>query len=188
MRPEQSRGWEVGADYLSGDGLRLGLTWFDQRVTDAIEFDLDNFSGYLQQSGRGTSRGAELTAAARLGPTLSLDANYTLDRTTRPNGLPRRYRPERLGNLALDWTPVPALQLVAMVRYNAKPYDEFALANPLLRAVTLLDLSVQYRTGNNLQWFARVDNVLDKTYQEIDGYNTAGRNFTLGVRLRFGSP
>src|SRR5690606_8323497 len=47
LKQETSKGHEFGIEYLA-DTLRLEAVYFDQDVEDAITFDLDAFSGYIQ--------------------------------------------------------------------------------------------------------------------------------------------
>jgi vitamin B12 transporter len=49
----------------------------------------------------------------------------------------------------------------------------------------VLDLSVAFDASELLQIYGRVQNATDETYQEVVGYNAAGRSIYGGVRLRF---
>jgi outer membrane cobalamin receptor len=44
---------------------------------------------------------------------------------------------------------------------------------------------VRYDASETLRLFGRVQNAADETYQEVVGFNSAGRSIYGGVRLRF---
>jgi len=48
-----------------------------------------------------------------------------------------------------------------------------------------LDLSATFDATELLQIYGRVQNATDEAYQEVVGYNTAGRSIYGGVRMRF---
>jgi vitamin B12 transporter len=50
----------------------------------------------------------------------------------------------------------------------------------------LLDLTVQYQLTPSVSIFARGANLLDEDYEQVYGYQTAGRAGYLGVRTTFG--
>lgn len=182
---EQSKGWELGVDWYWKEALQLSLVYFDQKTENAIDFDLTGFSGYLQETGTSLSRGFEFSGSYNISPALGVDFNYTHNNTQRPNGLPRRYRPEQLANLGLAWEPRAKLQLNAFLRYSAKPFDEAVTNNVLLKDFVVLDLNASYQLSRQVQFYARLENALDEQYQEIATYNTADRAGYLGFRLLF---
>ena len=69
---EESKGYELGVEYVLGHRLHLEAVYFDQEVKDAIFFDLANYSGYLQDTGTSTSTGIELTANFQINKNLQL--------------------------------------------------------------------------------------------------------------------
>ncbi|MDR2212622.1 MAG: TonB-dependent receptor, partial [Pseudomonadales bacterium] len=77
LAQEKSRGAEAGLEYFTADGLHLEAVYFDQKVEDAIYFDLSSFSGYLQDAGLSRSRGIELSGQFHLSETVDVSVNYT---------------------------------------------------------------------------------------------------------------
>ena len=49
----------------------------------------------------------------------------------------------------------------------------------------VIDFSARYHISDTLQLYARVENVLDKDYQEVFNYYTPGRAAYLGFRMQF---
>ena len=101
LKEENSEGFEIGVEYYSGTRLKLEAVYFDQKIEDAIVFDIAGFSGYLQDIGTSTSKGVELSGNFALNSNWNLTANYTYNDTERPNGLQRRRRPEALTNIGV---------------------------------------------------------------------------------------
>ncbi|RZA25528.1 MAG: TonB-dependent receptor, partial [Proteobacteria bacterium] len=80
LQPEESRGWEVGADQSFADGaLKIGATYFNNRLTNEIYTDYpapDYVATTLNRDTVTRQQGVEVFAQARLGD-FSVDANYT---------------------------------------------------------------------------------------------------------------
>ncbi|HWK54420.1 MAG TPA: TonB-dependent receptor, partial [Hyphomicrobiales bacterium] len=81
LNQEKSRGAEAGVEYFTDAGLHLELVYFNQEVKDAIYFDLETFSGYLQDVGTSRSRGVEFNSTIPVGESLELRGNYTYNDT-----------------------------------------------------------------------------------------------------------
>jgi vitamin B12 transporter len=188
LKQETSTGWEGGLEYLQGTALKLEAVYFDQDVEDAIYFDQINWSGYLQDIGTSNSKGVELSAALGLGEQWQVTGNVTFNETTRPNGLQRLRRPKQLFNAGVSWQGLDQqrLQLNAFLRAASDSIDELGAATLALAAFKVLDLSVNWRFSPSLQLYGRLENALDEHYQEVIGYNTAGRAAYVGFRLHHG--
>ena len=183
LSQEESAGWEAGVEYLAGT-LRLEAVYFDQEVEDAIFFDLANFSGYLQDVGTSHSRGVELTAEAPLTAGLRVTGNYTYNDTERPDGSQRLRRPEHLVNAGLMYSGLAGrLDINGFYRYQTDAID---FGGPL-QDFGVFDLTAFYQVSDAVRVYGRIENLFDEEYEEILGFNTAGRTAFVGVNLRLGS-
>jgi vitamin B12 transporter len=188
LRQETSAGWELGADYLWADLLRLETVYFDQQVEDAIIFDLNSYSGYLQEFGHSFSRGIEIGSELVVGSQWSILANYTRNYTGRPNGMQRLRRPAQLGNLGVSWHGLEQrLDLNAFLRASRGSIDESAGSVQALEDFAVLDLGAQLRVNKNLELYARLENAMDRQYQEVLDYQSAGRAAYVGFRFNLSS-
>jgi vitamin B12 transporter len=180
---ETSEGYDVGAEYDTPGGLHLELTYFDQRIEDEIYFDLVSFSGYLQSPGASKSEGFELAVQAPLAERWQLLANWTHNETADTTNQQRLRRPKNLGNIGVQYdSAAQRLQLVMNYRVSRDSIDMGGVA---LEDYGVLDVSAAFSINRLVQLFARIQNVTDESYQEVRGYNTAGREAYAGVRLRF---
>jgi vitamin B12 transporter len=186
LRQEQSKGYEVGMEYWNEEALHLEAVYFDQDVVDAIYFDLDAFSGYLQDLGTSTSHGVELSGDYRVSDIWRLTANYTYNPTERPNGQSRLRRPKRLMNLGASYVAMQdRLNLNMFYRISQDSVDESGATLVKQDDFAVLDLSANFALSDAVQIYGRVENLVDEKYQEITGYNTAGRAAYVGFKLNY---
>ena len=181
LSQEESEGWEAGIEYFT-NRMRLEAVYFDQDVENAIFFDLDEFSGYLQDKGTSTSKGVELTAEIPLSDTVRITGNYTYNDTERPDGTQRLRRPENLFNIGVLYSSLDGRFSVngfyrnqADSIDNAGPLDDFGV----------LDLTASYQLTDRLRIYGRVENALDEDYQEVIDFNSAGSAAYVGVKFSF---
>jgi vitamin B12 transporter len=182
LSAEESQGYDIGIEY-DAERLHFEVTYFDQDIEDAIEFDLAGFSGYLQTAGTSTSKGIEIAANVPLGESWELIANWTNNDTETANGQQRLRRPENLGNFgALYRTADDRLSFLANVRISQDAID---VGNAPLPDYEVLDFSINWNVSEVFQVYARLQNVTDETYFEAATYNAAERSVYGGVRFNF---
>jgi len=186
LEEETSRGYDVGVEYDGTNGLHLELTYFDQQIEDAIEFDLVFFSGYLQSAGVSTSKGVEIGARGSVGERWEVLVNWTSNDAEDAAGQQRLRRPKNLGNFGVQYRAAnERLAFLANYRVARDAVDTTFFSTVPLPDYEVLDLSVAFDASELLQIYGRVQNATDETYQEVVGYNAAGRSIYGGVRLRF---
>jgi vitamin B12 transporter len=74
------------------------------------------------------------------------------------------------------------LNIIANYRLSKDSIDVGGVA---LEDYEVLDLSATFDLGDRVELHARVQNATDERYQEVSGYNTAGRSAYAGVRVVF---
>ena len=184
---ESSSGYDVGIEFTSAQGLYLELTYFDQKIEDEIFFDLSGFSGYLQSLGTGKSRGLEFAFEFPVNDQWNLIGNVTYNDTENTVGQQRIRRPKNLGNFGVQFlSSNERTKLLANYRLASDSVDEiFGLGRVALDDYQVLDVSGSYSVNESLEIYARLENAFDEDYQEVVGFNTAGRAGYAGVRFRF---
>lgn len=187
LKEEQSKGYDIGLDYLMSNGTFVQITYFDQRIDDEIFFDLDAFSGYLQESGEITSKGVEASIEYSISSALSVTANYTFNDTDSATNFTRSRRPESLANLGINFNTLDdRLSLLANVRIARDAYNSvFGGGLVELDDYEVIDLSAVYRFEQGYEVFGRIQNLMDEDYEEITGFNTQDRTAYAGVRFNF---
>jgi len=88
-----------------------------------------------------------------------------------------------MGNLGFGYhSPDDALHLIVNYRVSR---DSIDIGGAPLDDYEVLDVSLAYSVNDAVELYGRVQNAADETYQEVGGYNSAGRSAYAGVRLRF---
>jgi vitamin B12 transporter len=183
LSEETSNGYDLGLEYFAANGGHYELTYFDQNVEDETFFDLVAFSGYLQSSGVSTSTGVEVGADVPLGERLRFIANWTNNEAKNSANEQRLRRPRNLANLGVEYRSAGD-RLAVMASYRLSR-DAIDIGGVALDDYEVLDISASYSFGKALELYGRIQNATDEAYQEVLGYNTAGRSIYGGVRLHF---
>lgn len=182
LAEEKSRGFDLGVEYYVADHTRLEAVWFDQRLEDEIYFDLSTYAGYLQSRGSNRSSGAELSAWHQSNEIWALSANFTYNETETANGDPRIRRPKQLANANLSLFPGRALSLRLGWRTSR---NALAGDGSKLDDYSVVDVNSRLKLSEGVTLSARIENLSNEQYQEVVGFNTAGRAAYLGAALNF---
>lgn len=197
LRPERSRGWEAGARWDQRT-VSFGFTGFSNRLRDEIVdvFDPVTFRSSTENAdGRSRRGGIELFAEYRRADWLNLAANYTFldadEQRVAGAALVREVRrPRHTLNLTaygrtgrLSW----GTSIAYIGRRSDTDFDQFPAAVVTLDGYLLASARVSYRLAPQLEFFARVENAFDDSYQDVVGYDTPGRTVYAGLRVALGS-
>ncbi len=191
LRPEKSRGWDVGFEQpLLGNKLRLGATYFHNSIHDLITFaptaPFQNVN--INQA---TTYGLESFVAVKPTQTIDLRADYTYTVARNDNtGSALLRRPRNKASLDATWQPVDALTLTTEIIYVSTWLDA-TRDNPTIFTAqaapyTLVNITAEYRLTANAILFGRVDNLLDRHYQEPIGFLQPSLGIFAGIRVAWG--
>lgn len=106
------------------------------------------------------------------------------------NGLTRR--PQTSASIRAAYRPVQKLAVIFTSRFVGARDDIFYSANlgpfgaqdrSRIKGYNLTDIGVRYEITNRVSVTGKVENMLDETYREINGYQTRGRGFFLKASL-----
>ncbi|HAY80636.1 MAG TPA: hypothetical protein DCY79_12590, partial [Planctomycetaceae bacterium] len=183
LRPERSKGWDVGVrQALFGDSVLLDATYFRNDFTDLIAF-----SGFaLDNIGRARSSGVELTADILLTDSTSLYGSYTYTKTIdEATGLQLLRRPVNKATCGITqrfWCDQAQVNL--FLRYVGPRFDfNDSFVRDTLDEYFLVNLSAQAQVSEYIELFGRIDNVLDDQYEEVFGFSTPEFSAYGGVNL-----
>lgn len=193
VRPESSAGWEAGLRWRSSVAS-VGITGFSNRLKNEIlpVFDPRTFiASTVNAEGKSPRRGVELDGSYRW-QGLTLGANYAYvdakeRRAPADQAVKEARRPRHSANLAVTGN-IGELAIGAALSYVGKRGDTDFEIFPA-RAVTLDDyilasLKLGWRLTQAIEAYARVENAFNADYQDVIGYNSPGRTFHAGIRLR----
>jgi vitamin B12 transporter len=189
LQPEHARGWDAGVDFfLPAHRGTLSATWFDTRFHDLIVYDFSVFPGTTANVDQARTRGLELSEQARLGGSWEMRAAYTYleaDNLTEHTRLLRR--PRQM--LSVDvWRNLGGgVSVGAGVLSVAKRQDINAQTFATVDApdYTVARLYAAWSVSDRVKLKVRFENVLDKHYEEVNGYPALGAGAFAGVEARF---
>ncbi len=182
LRPEKARSWEGGLQYASGP-WSARLVHFATRTRDLIVYQWPAGNVNLK---RAEVDGWEASAGGRWGE-YHLDLGFTLqDPRDADTGQSLLRRAKRLGSLTLRRQTGPWL-LAAEVKASGAREDLHATSFNRIRnpGYAVVNLSGAYRLGRDLSLQARIDNLFDRDYSLVHGYNTPGRSGHVELAWQF---
>ena len=180
---EQSTGFDLGIEWLVNDEVHLQATYFRQTVEDEIFFDLEAYTGYLQDDGEALVSGVELSADWAANASLTVAANATLMNSERPDGSARIYRPDNQAALAIRYNdPQNKFSGQVAMQYRG---ESRGIVNQRIDGYTALSFKLQYSVTRDLKPYLRVENALDADTREIPGYYASRAAIYAGVSYQF---
>jgi len=182
LRPERANNRELGLRYASG-GQRVDLIYFDNQIHDLINYPAPLY--VAQNIDRARIDGVEMAYAGKFGDT-HLQANATLQNPRDlATGLVLLRRAKQFANLAVTHH-AGAWDAGAEWQYSGARQDGDinTFAPVTLPAYQLLNLTARYQIEKDLSVFARIDNLLNRDYMLVHGYNTLGRTLFAGLRYQ----
>lgn len=190
LTPESSFGWDIGIEQsFLGGVIVADVTYFRQNLENEITTDFSVFPfTAINLDGTSERHGWEIGLRADLGGGFSISGNYTYLDSIDPSGARELRRPEHSGSMRVDYVAEGAgHSLFAEAVFNGDMSDtDFVTFNPVvLERYTVVNAGGSYRLSENLEFYARVENLFDEEYEEISGYNTQGRAAFAGLRGRF---
>jgi vitamin B12 transporter len=176
LREENSQGFDIGFELSKGTTQFFEVVLFKQKIENEITYDFSTF-GYLQLPGNSKSKGIETTLKYSLSTSTQLAANYTYNDSTTNSGEQRLRRPRHIANLAVHQQVSEPLSLYANIRLSQDAVD---IGGQTLDDYAVFNIGGKYQAWRNIAFSARIDNIFDKNYQEIFGFNTQGRRLFVG--------
>ncbi len=192
LKPEESTGWDVGFDQGLAKRVVIGsVTYFRNNFTNLIEFDPATFKSV--NVGRAGTSGVE--TAVKVVPVKDLEVrlSYTFtdtkDKDTGADLLRRaRHKAAARADYALtEKLHVNASYLFVGARHDTLfgPSPTFTSTPVTLPDYALLNLAASYKITEKSSLFVRGDNMLNRRYEEVAGFGTAGISGYLGVSIEF---
>jgi vitamin B12 transporter len=197
LLPEVAFSYEGGMDFrIAGGRAKISGTYFLQKYKDLIQYDssVPGSLGYgqLRNKGRAFSRGVEAEGSFRIGPQAEAAVAYTFSDTwdaadrKRIVGIPRH----RAATSLLLW-PAGPFQARADWRVESDQIDAPLNGGATRRpGYARVDLYARYRFDvpgadfRDLALTGRIENLLNRKYEERIEYPAPGINFLLGAEVK----
>jgi vitamin B12 transporter len=177
LDPERSRSWELGLDAGRPGDWRFGVRAYRTAIRDLIDFSGgETFQAINIERVR--IDGIEADAEWNLGAWVA-SANATWqDARNAFSGDALLRRPDRKGTVALDWRGSAGTR-IGLEAHAASSRPEFGGDLP---GYGLLSLRGQLPLSSQLRLEGRIENLLDREYTLVRGFNTPGMTALLTLR------
>lgn len=182
LRPERSRASELGLSLpIWGGRSVLQVVGFANRERDLIDFELASFR--FENIARASQDGVEASWLTMLGERGHLQAGLTWLSARDGDGQPLLRRATWSGAVTLDGPLAGPLQGAASLVWvgNRPDVDPVSLVRVNQGGFITANLAVTVPLTAWLSTRVRVENVADRSYEEVRGYPAPGRRVLVGL-------
>lgn len=194
LKPEESKTFELGVQQ-SYDKLKNRLVYFHRDIKNGIDFDYIGFKYF--NFNRQTVNGIEFETSVQPVNNFSISANYTylnpeeksqsrvtFKDTTYSNLL---RRPAHNVNVTAAYQFDNGLYISATGKYVSSRYDVGGYKRPdiLLDGYFLLGAYAEYKMKDYIKFFADAQNITNKKFFDVRGYNSIPFLFNAGVMFNW---
>ncbi len=188
LKPETSLGYDLGVEQaLLDKRVQLGATYFHNDIKNLININ-DTGTSYANV-GMATTYGVESFVSYHPMDQLTLRADYTY--TMAEDDILHQElirRPKNKASVNATWQVTDAAALSATILYVGPWIDtsrDGTVSGLTAQRYTLVNLAGSYELGHGVTAFARIDNLLDRRYQEPIGFLHQGLGVFAGLRVAF---
>jgi vitamin B12 transporter len=174
--------WDLGVEWSPCGQILVGVTWFENRIEDLIDFTPANV-------GEVTTRGVELEAAGTAwDDRIEWRLVHTwLDTEDEDTGLELVRRPEHSTSFDLRGRPCAELLLGVGGSWVSGTLDNDFSTFPAVRRelddYVLLRIYGRYAFNETIAVHGRIENLLDDDYEEIANFPGRGLGFYAGFTV-----
>ncbi len=175
LTPEVTRSAELGALYVPSAAQRLRVNLFYTNADDLIAFEGTNSQAI--NIGKASMRGAELEYSLRLAPWRFV-ANATVQRAVNEitdADLLRRPHEKLALRLERDFARHGNVGMELLAVSSHDDIDNITFDIIEVPGYAILNLVATYPLSGQWLLTARVENLTDKVYENVSGYNTSAR-------------
>jgi vitamin B12 transporter len=189
LKAEKAKGWDAGVDYFLTDkkGM-LSVTWFDTRITNLIAYDFSVFPGTVQNIGKARTQGAEVSGKFSLPGAIEVRLSYTyLEADDETTGERLLRRPRHSGSIDLwhDFGHGFSAGGGAVFSDDKMDVDAATFATIEGENYAVVRVYGAYAITPRVTLKARVENLFDEQYAQVDGYPQLGLGAYAGVEIKF---
>ncbi|MBP6127834.1 TonB-dependent receptor plug domain-containing protein [Flavobacterium sp.] len=193
LKPEENTTIEAGFETnLFQNKISFNAVGFYREEENSYDFFTDEVtyeSKYINNSSQVIAKGVETNLGFKPVSYLSINGNYTFTQVAEAQS---KLIPKHKVNVSFDVDLAKKMHWNTQYQYVESRNDAFfdsntfATVNNVLASYQILNSNISYEVlPNRLSVFTAVTNILDKDFYENIGYSARGRNFKLGINLKF---
>ena len=187
LQPEESKGWDAGfEETLWQKRISFGSTYFHNEITNLIAFN-DSFTSEINKPSARTYGFESFVAVKPIdGVTLRFDHTFTIAKDGETGGELLR-RPKHKAALSGDWQATDKLAFSASLLYIGErvDVDPVSFVNTRVGGYTVVNVAAGYVVNDTWKLFGRIDNLLNKSYDDPDGFQRPGFGAFVGAKAVF---
>jgi len=189
LKPETSIGYDFGFEQTVFEKrVQFGATYFHNNIDNLITAN-DAFTSF-ENVGKATTYGVESFLGYTPWEALTLHADYTF-LIAKNDILDQELlrRPKHKASLNAAWHITEAVVLSTTLLYVGPSVDvnrAGSVTGLMANGYSLVNLAGSYDLGNGLTAYARIDNLLNRHYQDPIGFLRPGLGVFAGLRVAFG--
>lgn len=195
LKAEKSVNIEAGLQ-LNRNKINTRVVYFNRYINNGIDYNYITFQyfNYVKQ----VVNGIEVEAIYKPIDALALQGNYTWiapeettqNRVTNKDTVAYNYllrRPKHTINVSISWSPVEQLSLSVNSKYVSSRYDVggYQKADVLLKDYFIIGAHAEYALSTHIKFFADGQNLTNKKFFDVRGYNSIPALFNGGVVLNW---
>jgi len=192
LDPEKSLGLDAGVEqFFWSEGFSFGATYFFNKFDSMFGFDPITFK--TVNINKAETNGVEIFTKAVIAQGFDVKANYTYtnakDKSENTPDYDKKLvrRPEHKAGLFLSYSFTESTNANLEFIYVGEREEPDFVNYPsriIMSDYFLINLAAHYDLFSFLRLQGRVENLLDKQYEEIYGFGTAGFSVYGGISLR----
>ena len=211
LRPERALSLEGGVEQYFARVLgKLEINYYDNRYKDLVDYIMTGFDpvswavfGTFVNSEKTRARGAEVSLSTQSFRTFRVSASYNYlqsyftESLTRPGDpivsgkLSLLRRPKHSGNMTMTYSAQNFTLYLSNTylgqRNDVNPVFVWGMPGTLVNeSFNKLDLGLTCRIHPRISFITRIDNLLNRKYEEVLGYPAYRLNFSSGLQARLG--
>jgi len=181
LNPQKTKGLDININYKG-----MEISYFNNRLENIIDYNFAT-SKYANIEGKNSFRGVEFSYSGTVEDLVLLySLNYTYLQAKDKDNKTLPLRAKNSANFSFDYYGSERTHIGLLIKFVGKREKSAYDINPDKKypSFTVVDLSADYKMDSKLSLNAKIDNLLNKKYQQISTYATSERAFYLGFRYR----
>ncbi|MEN5386509.1 TonB-dependent receptor [Aliarcobacter skirrowii] len=177
LNPEKTKSYDVGFEYKG-----FSVTYFNTKVNNLIQ----PVSGKNENiEGDSKFKGTEIAYKNEVIEDLLLNLSYTNLSAKNKDGQELGRRPHNKFGFGVDYYGLKDFHFNVNGEYIGERYDGNNKQGAKTGNYTIWNAVVDYDISKNFSTYLKLDNILNKDYQIVDGYATSQRAAYLGIKASF---
>lgn len=192
LKPEKSKGWEVGTEQIISGTMSVSLSYYNNMYDDMIQWIPNASLKYQPQNRRNaSSNGVETNIVWQPSQLIRIDGNYSYNDTEDSEShFYLQRRPLNKYGIVLLVNPAGVMRMNINIYHSGRrvewadaDFDGKPDKQNMMSAYTKVDMGGSYNISTTMEIFFRIENLFNVKYEEAIGYNTAGFSSYGGVKI-----